>query len=547
MKNLINNKYALVILTLVIGGLIGWFIKPSSEVPVENHEAHAESGSEVWTCSMHPQIRQSEPGDCPICGMDLIPLETDLNELDPDAIRMSPTAMKLASIETTIIGSGSSAKTLRLNGKVKADERLLYTQSSHIPGRIEKLSVNFTGEYIKAGQVIAYLYSPELVTAQQELMEAKKMKDSQPALFNAAKEKLKNWKLTENQINDIINSEKSIEQFPVLSNVSGYVTQKLVNLGDHVMEGQALYQIADLSKVWILFDIYESDMSWIKKGSQITYTLQSLPGESFTGKISYVDPVIDPKTRVASARIEISNTGLRLKPEMFASGVVESNSAKNGESISIPKSAVMWTGKRSVVYVKHETDQGVSFKMREITLGAELGESYLVESGIDQGEEIAVNGTFSIDAAAQLAGKPSMMSMDNKTKQLNLDKASLTPILSEYLNLKDALVGDNLTDAIASAKKMAIELKSNSGLKDEVNKIIKSTDIESARIAFQSISIILIDAASKNHYSKTLYVQFCPMADNNKGASWLSLSDEIRNPYFGASMLYCGEVTGEVK
>ena len=224
MKNINKTTVVIAISTLAVGLLLGWifFGKNSKVQPEEhNHAEMASSDNQTWTCSMHPQIKRNEPGDCPICGMDLIPLESESSEIDPMAVSMSPTAMQLAQVQTTVVGSGDAKKSIRLSGKVQADERLLFTQSSHIPGRIEKLTVNFTGEFISEGQIIAYVYSPELVTAQEELVEARKIKETQPSLFLAAKEKLKNWKLTDKQIEQILSSDKKIEQFPILANVSG--------------------------------------------------------------------------------------------------------------------------------------------------------------------------------------------------------------------------------------------------------------------------------------------------------------------------------------
>jgi len=407
------NKKTIItaIVTLIVGLLLGWLIFGGSEVEQTTGHLHDTELAEetIWTCSMHPQIRQSEPGDCPICGMDLIPLENNEEGIDPNAISMSPTAMQLANIRTAVVGYMEPVKKVRLNGKVQSDERLVYSQSSHIPGRIEKLMVNFTGDYVQKGQVIASVYSPDMVTAQEELFEAQKIRESQPALFRAAKQKMKNWKLTEEQIQQILQSGSTRETFDIRADVSGYVTEKKVYAGDYVDRGKAIYEIADLSRVWVLFDVYESDMTWLDRGDKITFTVPSLPGETFEGEISFLDPVIDPKTRVAKARVVKSNPGLKLKPEMLVSGVVEAELSKQDNKMVVPKSAVMWTGERSVVYVKAESETGIDFTIRDVTLGPGLGENYIVEDGIEEGEVIAVHGTFSIDAAAQLAGKPSMM------------------------------------------------------------------------------------------------------------------------------------------
>ena len=183
-------------------------------------------------------------------------------------------------------------------------------------------------------------------------------------------------------------------------------------LGDYVKEGNPLFEVIDLHKVWVMFDAYESDLPWIRKGDKINFTMQSLPGKTYSGKVSYIDPFIDPSTRVAQVRIEMNNPDLKFKPEMFANGVLESNIAEKSDALLIPKSSILWTGKRAVVYVKVPNRKNPSFLYRVIDLGPEAGNFYVVASGLMEGEEIATNGVFKIDASAQLAGKPSMMNPD---------------------------------------------------------------------------------------------------------------------------------------
>lgn len=564
--NAINKKNIFIVVAVfVLGLLLGWLILGGSSHSQDAAHDHAQEaeGETTYTCSMHPQIRQGEPGDCPICGMDLIPVEADgADDSDVNALRMSPTAMQLAGVQTTVITTGESVKSLRLNGKVQADERLVYTQPAHFPGRIERLMVNFTGDYVSKGQVLAHVYSPELVTAQQELFEAQKIKDTQPALFNSAKEKLKNWKLSDGQIDQMLTSGQAESTFPILANTSGYVTRMMVSSGDYVQRGQAVYEITDLSKVWLLFDVYESDIPWIKRGANVEYNISSLPGEFFTGTVSYIDPVIDPQTRIAKARIEVANTDQKLKPEMFASGVVKSKLSTNQSSLVVPKSAVMWTGKKSVVYVKSESDQGVSFVMREVLLGADLGAAFVIASGLDAGEEIVTNGTFSVDAAAQLAGKPSMMNRP-ATKTLDVPLAfreQITILANVYFEVKNALVEDNGEAAQAAAKKLEGVLeKVNMGLlkgpahdqwmplsgqlSEAGAHISRADDIEVQREHFQLLSETVLEMTESFGLEiDKVYKQYCPMAFDDKGANWLSESDDILNPYFGDMMLRCGEV-----
>lgn len=610
--------------TLFAGLLAGWIIfggAPLPETAMQEHDHAAETkGETTWTCSMHPQIRQPEPGDCPICGMDLISLENDdSNGADPMAISMSPAAMQLASISTSAPMRMLPEKEVRLNGKVAADERRIISQSSHVPGRIEQLHVNFTGAFVRKGQTIATVYSPDLVTAQEELLEAYKIRESQPGLFRAAREKLKNWKLTEEQVDQLLATGKTMENFPVKADVSGYVTNKMVHPGDYVTRGEPLYEITDLSRVWILFDLYETDIPWISVNDPVEFIIRSLPGKTFGGKITYIDPVIDPLTRVAKARVSVPNGEAELKPEMFVSGTVQTRLEDAGEVMVIPESAVMWTGTRSVVFVKQTTDQGVGFSMRKITLGPSLGDSYIVQEGLDFSEEIAVHGTFSIDAAAQLAGKPSMMNPEGTSTMTDHDhggkmdggemagsetpgdwttgtqvpeveisagdapgmkagaaipgqdhlseradlsdgaKKELIPVYTDYFSLTEQLASDDFEQAQQSARALKeslgkVDMEAFSGdahaiWMDHLASLEKATEdvgsyqsIEALRSAFIGISNAMIALAhSFGSPDETIYLQHCPMADNDKGADWLSLQKEIRNPYFGDMMLKCGE------
>lgn len=582
---------------LFAGVLLGWIVFGGNNTPKSDDEqSTSESKETIWTCSMHPQIRMNEPGLCPICGMDLIPLESNGSSIDPNAIQMTDDAMKLANIQTMIVGGGDTAsKKLALNGKVQIDERKLYTQSTHIPGRIEKLMINFTGEKVNRGQTLAMVYSPEMVTAQEELLQANRMKDAQPDLFEAAKQKLSNLKIGSGTINKIISTNKPIQQFPITADVSGIITAKKVDLGDYVGQGMPIYEIADLSSLWVLFDVYETDMPWVKVGNKINYTIQSLPGESFEGVVTFIDPLINPQTRVASARVEVKNSENKLKPEMFVSGIISNKmSSSTSKDIVIPKSAVMWTGERSIVYLKSVISNKVNFKLREVTLGASLGDSYIIKEGLLTGEEIVVNGTFTVDAASQLAGKPSMMSPDggkvavghnhgdvansssNETstsksvipKNLGISqkaKDALNPIFAEYLKLADALTSDNLGGAKTDGANLlkAVESVNMSLFTGESHKVWMdiSTDLKSVlqhikhfktlgelRKSFNQISesVINMEIAFKPN-NETLYVLHCPMANNNKGGDWISASKKVKNPYYGKAMLTCGEVSKEIK
>lgn len=561
---------------LVAGILLGWLFFGGGNSKDEVSQDHLEIvGEQIWTCSMHPQIRQNEPGECPICGMDLIPVSSTEGGEDIGSYQMSENAMKLANIQTMTVGRGDVSKEVRLNGKVQVDERNSYSQSTHIPGRIEKLSVNFTGEKVSRGQNLATIYSPELVTAQEELLQAASIKESQPELFEAAKQKLRNWKIGPAQIERILSGGKALDRFSISADVNGIVTEKMVELGDYVERGMPIYEISDLSKVWVLFDLYESEINWVKEGDKIQYTVNSIPGETFEGTISFIDPIINSQTRVATARIEVNNKEGKLKPEMFVSGVVTNTSIGKPETqeLIIPKSAVLWTGERSVVYIKKNVNGKATFEMREIVLGPALGNSYVVSSGLEPGEEIVTNGTFTVDAAVQLSGRPSMMNPLADVKEGNLAleveisekaKAELKLVTEDYLELKDALVADQFAEAKTAASELKIQIEKVKGselngeaavvwksFKEQLiqssHNITAAANIANMRNAFDELSNTMIGMVTSFQLSSgELYVLHCPMANNEKGADWLSASPEIRNPYYGAAMLKCGEVKREI-
>lgn len=572
MKTSIKNIVIIAVPTLLVGLLLGWLIFDGDGGKEESSKKEETEKNQVWTCSMHPQIRQSEPGNCPICGMELIPVDENADQIASE-VKMSPAAMQLADIQTALIEKETPVKRVQLNGKVQPDETQVFSQSSHLPGRIEQLMINYTGERVREGQTLAMIYSPELVTAQEELFEAYKIREAQPQLYQAAREKLKNWKLTTDQIDQIVEEGKVREQFPILADVSGVVLKKKVNLGDYIKKGESIYDIADLSSVWVLFDIYESDISWINEGDAVSFSVKSYPGEEFTGKIAFIDPVINSRTRVAQARVKISNPSGQFKPEMLVEGVVENPLQDRKEAIVVPKSTVMWTGERSVVYIKHVREDKISFSMREVTLGEALGNQYIIKEGLEAGEEIAVHGTFSIDAAAQLAGKPSMMNKDagksengekgDSVEQLAINdeaREAIRPVLQHYLEVQSGLANDDFEHAQKAVKKLrkAIKevdmqlfqgeahqfwMKRSENLEAPLSKAVEAEAIESLRKTFKPLSaeiILLFKAFGSSEAS--LFVDYCPMADSDKGATWLSDEEAIRNPYFGSSMLKCGEV-----
>lgn len=594
------NKNTIYIGVALIVGLLGGFLifggdssGKATNMVTDNQEYSEEIASnQMWTCSMHPQIMHTEPGDCPICGMELIPAETGADGLNANEIKMTENAMALANIQTSVVGQRQQGdNSLKLSGKIMTNEESNAVQVTYFGGRIEKLYVNSTGERVGAGQRLATIYSPELVAAQQELLTAMSLKESQPELYKAVRNKLKLWKLSEKQINAIEKAGKVIENFPVYATVSGTVTHKMVEEGDYLKQGQPLYKIANFNTVWAEFDAYENQIALLKEGQTIKVTTNAYRNEVFDAKISFIDPLLNSATRTIVVRAVLNNKNDKFKPGMFVEGKVEGIQSNSKSTVTVPATAVMWTGKRSVVYIKTKPDESV-FEMREVLLGNTNGDNYTILEGLENGDEVVTNGTFTVDAAAQLQGKKSMMNAEggktmtgheghlgmkednagdkiNKTNHSEMNERlevsnkfqkQLKQVFDAYILLKDALVNDNNSDAQIAAKKIdenlaKVDMKLlkdekahnhwmtiQKELKTSANSIENSSEIATQRGHFKHLSAHMISSIQLFGINKKVYSEFCQMADNNKGAYWLSLEKEIRNPYYGEAMLTCGEV-----
>lgn len=563
MKNILKNRLPQLALILIVGLVLGWGFRAMTS---DNTAPHAHEAGEglpsIWTCSMHPNIKLPEAGDCPICGMDLIPANTGADGGDnPMILQMTPEALAMAQVQTALVGEGSAGKVLTLTGKIQADERENASLTAKFPGRIEKLYVTFTGEQIKAGQKLATLYSPELMNAQKELLEAARTKATFPQLYQASKEKLTLWKLSAAQIAEIERAGVVKEKWDILADQSGVVIQKNVSVGDYVATGSVLFTVTNLNKLWLLLDVYETDLPSVSLGDQIQYTVAGRAGNPFTAKVSFIDPLLNAQTRAASIRAEIPNVGNSLKPEMFVTARLSNKNSQSPANLLVPRTAVLWSGKRSVVYVKVPNSSVAAFEMREVQVSRQ-GEEYRIESGLRSGEEIATQGVFAIDASAQLSGKQSMMSrpVGAYTEMSKEFSGNLSEVVTQYFKLKNALVKDQVAPAKSAGNDMSQVLAKvdaskfkgsektawatlNNKLKDALAKVKGAKDIAELRKHFEQVSTEVIFLTENYGVNQDLvYKDYCPMAFNNKGAYWLSETKEITNPYFGASMLACGEV-----
>ncbi|MFN2262121.1 MAG: efflux RND transporter periplasmic adaptor subunit, partial [Psychroflexus sp.] len=307
-------------LLFVIGILLGLFLFSSDDNQTEEDHNHSEAQADsVWTCSMHPQIRQDEPGDCPICGMDLIPASSMEDNIDPDAIVMSKTARKLAGVETLVVGNQETNSNLSFSGRLQINQDNTQSLSANFKARIERLFVNEEGEQVQKGQVIAELYAPEIQVLKEELELAKHQKNQ--LLLKSIERKIANYELSVSDIESIKNGRLKLR-----SPKTGVISNLKVKQGDNLKADQQLMRITDLSTLWAIVDIYENDLNKVNVGDK--FTIQTPNYKDTSGKVTFISPVLDDQSRSAKARVVIQNPNRNLKPGVFITAELENSTSK---------------------------------------------------------------------------------------------------------------------------------------------------------------------------------------------------------------------------
>ncbi|MEA1950815.1 MAG: efflux RND transporter periplasmic adaptor subunit, partial [Planctomycetota bacterium] len=417
------------LLILLVGGLTGYIIaglainSPAEKATAEN--GADEKAATVWTCSMHPRVKLPKPGKCPICFMDLIPLATDTDdEANPRQLKLTPRAVGLAEIQTTPVRREYATVELRMVGKVAYDETRVADITAWVGGRLQRLFVDYTGISVRKGDHLVSLYSPDLIVAQRELLQSAKShqrpdnrdRELAASMLKSSREKLRLLGVLPEQIEEIISRGTPSDHLTIYSPMGGIVIEKLANEGTYVKTGTKIYTIADLATVWVNLQAYESDLPWLRYGQQVEFTAESFPGETFKGRIAFIDPTVDEKTRTVRVRVNVPNPAVKLKPGMFVRAVVHGRLAADGTvfdtslvgkwispmhpeivkdgpgkcdvcgmdlvpaeelgypvpkktprpPLVIPASAPLVTGKRAVVYVRLADAEKPTFEGREV-------------------------------------------------------------------------------------------------------------------------------------------------------------------------------------
>ena len=429
-----------------------------------------------WSCSMHPQIHLPHEGKCPICFMDLIPvMETSTGGQTRGArLVLSRAARELAEIQTSPVCYRPLSVSVRMVGKIDFDETRLVHVSAWVPGRIDRLYVNFVGANIAKGEHLTYLYSPDLRTAQEEFLIANRRWEqarraggadeiaSAQAARDAVEKKLQLWGILPGQVQELIRTGRGDDHMTIFAPMGGTVIAKEAFEGKYVQAGDRLFTIADLHSVWAVLEAYETDINWLRYGQGVQFEMDAYPGQVFRGRIAFISPTVNEATRTTRVRVSLLNADLRLKPGMYVRALVDAKldqagrvmapefaekwmcpmhpeivkdapgkcavcgmdlveSAKLGfgrpevparKVLSIPAAAPLLTGARAVVYVEEQKDGETAYVGRQVELGPRAGDYYIVVSGLQDGEMVVTRGNFKIDSALQIQARPSMMKPD---------------------------------------------------------------------------------------------------------------------------------------
>ena len=560
------------VVLLVVGFTIAWSLKgtPAANTNGTGGDSHAQhtDAPKFWTCSMHPQIRRNGPGKCPLCGMPLVPVTASAGGMR--TITISPSARKLMRIETTPVQRRYVTAEVRMVGKVEYDETRLAHITAWVSGRLDRLYVDYSGIQVKKGDHLVYIYSEELYAAQEELIQALKHGRERPSttttliqpidLVASTREKLRLLGLTADQIQQIEQRGTPADHITIYSPIGGIVIEKLRQEGDRVRTGDRIYTVVDLRQVWVKLDAYESDLQWLRYGQEVEFITEAYAGETFAGRIAFIDPVLSKDTRTVKVRVNVPNEDGRLKPEMFVRAVVHSRVAAGGRVLDaglagkwisrmhpeivkdepgncdicgmplvraetlgyvtaepndeskplvIPVSAALVTGRRAIVYVEVPTAKEPTFEGREIVLGPRAGKYYLVRNGLKEGELVVTNGNFQLDSALQIAARPSMMTPEGGGGGGH-DHGG------HSVNQKPKQ-GETTSHQMALPSQFKSQLEQVVAAYDEVTAAIEEADLVKMRTAFDALgqAMATVDEKLLTGHAEILWDEFSMLLSND--------------------------------
>ena len=393
----------------------------ASDVEQAEHADHAEATE--YVCPMHPQIRQDEFGTCPICFMDLVPVELGGGDDSGVALVMSESAVRLSHVRTSLVERVPLERHINVFGRVATTDDGDASITAWTGGRIERLYVETIGETVRRGQRLARVYSPELVVAQETLIHARRILAeaeaagsvgrvrAAQAAEHAASTELRLLGISNQQMEELVADGIADETVMIYAPAGGTVMRRLANEGDHVQRGAPILELANLDEVWIQLEIYERDLPHVAVGTRVNLTVPGVEAGRFSGTIAFIDPTVDATRRIARARVVIDNASGAFRPDMFVEATIESPVVdhRGRPPVSVPASAVLWTGQRSIVYVYDETEDPPVYMPVEVELGDRIGNRQVVSAALFPGETVVTSGAFRLDASLQIRGGASMM------------------------------------------------------------------------------------------------------------------------------------------
>lgn len=404
--------------TVVVAALGGWWVGvrlgPDYPGPLSasSPDGPCPNGADplYWKAPMDPTYIRGEPGQSPM-GMDLVPVcQGETAAVGAAGVRIDPMLVQSMGVRTEPAARRDLSRKVRTVGRVTYDERRVSHVHTKVQGWIERLFVGYEGDLVTRGQPLLEIYSPELVSTAEELLLAKRYRDSTrhsrfedvarggEELFRAARRRLELWDIAERDIERLLETGQVQKTLTLHAPTEGVVTHLMVRQGMEIGPNNNLYTIADLSRVWLYADVYEYELPWVREGQNAVIELSYLPGHSFEGTVTYIYLFLDPKTRTARVRIELDNPSLLLKPDMFANVIIETGAHE--DALAIPEEAVIRSGRRSIVVVANGDGR---FAPREVRLGIDSGDGWVeVQGGLAEGDRVVTSGQFLIDSESKL-------------------------------------------------------------------------------------------------------------------------------------------------
>ena len=520
-----------------------------------DHADHDDSTSQFYTCGMHPWVILPNPGDCPICFMALTPMDPSKFAGE---IAIDPTIIQSMGVRTAPVTTGPLVQTISTVGTINYNETLVRDINIKLSGWIEKLHVDYLGAKVNQGDPLFEIYSPELYAAQEEYLIASHSIPQNVPLLDSARTRLSYYDITDTQIAALQKQNKPSKTLVIESPYTGVVIAKHANEGMHVNSGMQVYRIADLSRIWVIVTIYEYQLPYIKQGNKARMSLPYIPGHTFEGKITYIYPYLDKKTRDVQVRLEFENPDGLLKPGMFANVALE-NRLPNERTLA-PREAIINTGKRKAAFVALGEGR---FEPRQVITGiqTENGRIEIIQ-GLNAGEQVVTSGQFLLDSEANIrtalarmmppaketsegtqpATSEPLQQLDPLTQQEREQLDPINQLIVAYLRIQDMLTRDDATH-LAMENKHLQEAAKKIPLAADLLKVseLNKTDLKTTRQDFAALSDAMITLLKtfpkKTEFHYNLYQTYCPMVKKN----WIQSTQSIRNPY-APFMLKCGQI-----